>query len=126
MWPLPLGAAFRVGGESAWVGAEGGWGLLLGAGCPVSCRPMVAVSAARLKVVAIERFARRGALHLDPLRCDGGSAAVRKRGTCGRGPKGPFGPRASGPKGRASPGRAVSGRIPARPPGFIGQRVPIQ
>ncbi|WP_460748253.1 hypothetical protein, partial [Nocardiopsis oceani] len=40
---------FRTGGPGSPAGAGG---------FPVSCRLMVAVSAARLKVVAIERFAR--------------------------------------------------------------------
>ncbi|GAB3696191.1 hypothetical protein GCM10028793_19120 [Nocardiopsis oceani] len=48
-----------------------GWGVLL------SRRSIVAVSAARLKVVAVGA-SPAWALHLDPLRCDGGLAAIGK------------------------------------------------
>ncbi|GAB3700319.1 hypothetical protein GCM10028793_26560 [Nocardiopsis oceani] len=55
---------------------------------------MVAVSAARVKVVAVGA-PPAWALHLDPLRCDGGLAAVRKGGGVvgeAMGPSGPEGP----------------------------------
>ncbi|GAB3740559.1 hypothetical protein GCM10027590_55170 [Nocardiopsis nanhaiensis] len=66
-------------------------------GFPVSCRPMVAVSAARLKVVAIERFARQWRSTLTRFAA---TAGRRLSGNGGRvvgeamgplGPKGPYG-----------------------------------
>ncbi|GAB3699625.1 hypothetical protein GCM10028793_25140 [Nocardiopsis oceani] len=113
---------------------------------------MVAVSAARVKVVAIERFARHWRSTLTRFAA---TAGRRQSGNGGRvvgvakgslrapalRPGGPgfarparwAGLRPSGPVGRASPVRAwcpgppaVAGRIPARPPGLIGQRVAIQ
>ncbi|GAB3751865.1 hypothetical protein GCM10027590_69040 [Nocardiopsis nanhaiensis] len=88
---------------------------------------MVAVSAARVKVVAVEALARYR--RRSTLTRFAATAGRRQSGNGGRvvgAPRGPFGPRACGPKGRASPGPAVAGRTPARPPGFIGQRVAIQ
>ncbi|GAB3718515.1 hypothetical protein GCM10028793_56980 [Nocardiopsis oceani] len=69
----------------------------MSAGFPVSCRLMVAVSAARLKVVAIERFAHHWRSTLTRFAA---TAGWRLSGNGGRvvgeaagpsGPKGPYG-----------------------------------
>ncbi|GAB3719333.1 hypothetical protein GCM10028793_58040 [Nocardiopsis oceani] len=109
-------------------------GLLLGAGFPVSCRLMVAVSAARVKVVAVEALARyRGRSTLTRFAATAGRrqsgnggrvvGAARALRAPGLRPGPAFGPvRPSARSGLP----AVNGRIPAHPPGIIGQRVAIQ
>ncbi|GAB3694553.1 hypothetical protein GCM10028793_15730 [Nocardiopsis oceani] len=89
-----------------------GWVFRASAGFPVSCRPMVAVSAARLKVVAIERFAREGRCTLTRFAAPAGGRLSGNGGPVVGAPRGRTGPSGPGTAARRAKPGGPSGAQP--------------